>query len=284
MESTRSVAMGGATAALGTSTTALYDNPANLPFARVYHFEAGARFSPEARRQTYTAAVADSVTNRFSGGLAGSYSILDPDGIARTWTDARLSLAAPLGEAIAIGVAGRYLDMHQAVGKGPFGASLASDGTSGSTIWTGFTADAGITVMPVTGLRMGFIGKNLTFPNNGLLPTMAGGGIGYTTEAFAIEVDSLVDFTTWGAPRPRVGGGVELFLANHVPLRAGYRFDAGQRVQSVTFGLGYIDKKFGIEASGRRDVVADHPMTSMAISLRYFYDAAGTANSIGAMD
>ncbi len=278
------MAMAGATNALGTSTTALYDNPANLPFARVYHFEAGARFSPEARRQSYTAAVADSVTNRFAGGIAGSYSILDPDGLARTWTDVRLSLAVPLSEAIAVGVAGRYLDIHQAVGKGPFGASLASDGTADGKLWTGFTVDAGITVMPVTGLRLGIIGKNLTYPNNGLLPTLAGGGIGYGTEAFAIEADSLVDFTTWGAPRPRVGGGIEVFLANRIPLRAGYRFDAGQKVQSVTFGIGYIDKKFGLEASGRRDVVADHPMTSVAFSLRYFYDAAGTTDSIGTME
>ncbi|MBL9109890.1 MAG: hypothetical protein JNM74_11485, partial [Myxococcales bacterium] len=46
----RSVAMGGARTALGTSTNALWGNPANLPMSRVYHFEALANWGPEARR------------------------------------------------------------------------------------------------------------------------------------------------------------------------------------------------------------------------------------------
>ncbi len=38
IQSPRALAFGGAEVALGTSTTALFQNPANLPLARVYHF------------------------------------------------------------------------------------------------------------------------------------------------------------------------------------------------------------------------------------------------------
>src|SRR5687767_10519982 len=54
----RGTAMAGAHYALGTSTSAIYGNPANLPFARVYHLEAMGGLSPEARRQTVGAAIA----------------------------------------------------------------------------------------------------------------------------------------------------------------------------------------------------------------------------------
>src|ERR1700761_8822521 len=59
----RAVAMGGALTALGVSTTSLFLNPANMALAHVYHLEAFAAYSPEARRQTYGAAIVDSVLN-----------------------------------------------------------------------------------------------------------------------------------------------------------------------------------------------------------------------------
>src|SRR5512140_2791309 len=52
IQNPRSIAFGGAQTALGVSTIAVYENPANLPLARVYHFEGLAALSPEARRQS----------------------------------------------------------------------------------------------------------------------------------------------------------------------------------------------------------------------------------------
>lgn len=284
MESTRSMAMGGSMAAVGTSTTALYENPANLPFARVYHFEAFAAYAPEPRRQSYGGAIADSSTNRLAGGFAGSYNMMDPDGIDRKWADMRLSLAYPLADWLAVGVAGRYMNIRQGTGHGSFGSSLVSDGTPDSALWSGFTVDGGLTVQPVTGLRIGAVAKNITHPGNGLLPTVLATGIGFTHELFAIEADSLVDFDTFGKARPRFSLGAEVFLFGHIPIRGGYRYDIGMRAHTLSWGVGYIDKKFGVEASGRRDIIADHPMTVVSLAVRYFYDAAGNADTIGTME
>ena len=145
--SARSVGMGGALSALGVSTPALYLNPANMALARVYHFEALAAGSPEAQRQTYGLAIVDSVLNsaRLSGGIGGTWSEFDPSGLHRQWTDVRAAAAMPLGDYLAFGVTGRWLQVDQSVAAGPFGPSLASDGTPNGSLLNTLTFDVGAT-------------------------------------------------------------------------------------------------------------------------------------------
>jgi hypothetical protein len=278
MESPRALAMGGAQNALGVSTGALYMNPANLAMTRVYHFEGQAAFSPEARRQSYGGAIADSSTGPLAGGAAASYNLQDPGGIHREWTDIRGTLAYQLGEHIAIGATGRYLRVNQSTGNGPFGSSLISDGNSGAPVFDYFTFDAGLTITPTEGLHIGVVGHNLTNPGS-LAPTTLAAGIGYQGDIFALEGDVLTDFSTWTTTKERLMIGGELFLAGHVPLRVGYRYDDGTRVHSVSGGLGYVDRRFSIEAGVRQDIVGDHPDTMIGLAVRYFYEAAGPTSS-----
>ncbi|WP_394835291.1 hypothetical protein LVJ94_53220 [Pendulispora rubella] len=276
VQSPRSVAMGGAQNATGTSTTALWLNPANLPYTRVYHFEALATFSPDARRTNFGGAIADSSTSKVSGAFGGVWSQLDPDGARRQWTDLRLALALPLGDQISIGVTGRYLRVNQSVASGPFRDSYVSDGTRGDPLFSQFTFDAGVTVQPVPGLFFGLVGHNLTNPGTALAPTTLAGGVGYMRpQLFTLEANALADFTTWKGTRGRLMFGGEFVVMEHVPLRAGYRYDAGQRAHSVSAGIGYLDKKWSVEISGRRDVATDQPMTLFSIGLKYFVDPKG---------
>ncbi|CAN5176306.1 hypothetical protein BH09MYX1_BH09MYX1_58560 [soil metagenome] len=272
IQSPRTMAMANAQTALGTSTSALVGNPANLPFARVYHFETLAFYQPEARRQSYGGAVADSVTNKLAGGFAGTWNSMDPDGIDRTWTDLRLSIAYPLTNWLALGLTGRYLRMSQAVSKGPFGQSIVSDGSSDQALASIFTFNAGLTIQPVKGLSFGVVASNLTHPGTGIAPTTIAIGAGFTNEVISVEADSQIDFDTWGTPRSRWGVGGELFLVNHLLLRLGYRFDTGMKTHALSTGVGYVDRRFSVELSGRRDIIADNPATSFVIGLRYFYD------------
>jgi hypothetical protein len=272
IQSPRTMALANAQAALGTSTTALVGNPANLPFARVYHFEALAHYAPEARRQSYGGAVADSSTNKLAGGFAGTWNNMDPDGINRTWTDLRLSLAYPLTSWLALGLTGRYLRVDQDVSRGPFGRSVVSDGTADQSLASIFTFNAGVTVQPVKGLSFGVVGSNLTHPGHALAPTMLGIGAGFTNEVISVEVDSNIDFDTWGNVRSRWGVGGELFLVTHLLIRAGYRFDTGMKTHTLSGGLGYVDRRFSVELSMRRDIIADNPATGFVLGLRYFYD------------
>ncbi len=292
IQSPREMAFGGAQTALGTSTTALYNNPANLPLSSVYHFEGLAAFSPEARRQSYGGAVVDSSTAKLAGGLAGTLNALDPDGIHRTWTDVRLGIAYPLGDRFSVGGTLRYLRGNQGVTTGPLGGTtgpftaltgtndLASDGLSGGPIVNVMTFDAGMTIIPAEGFRIGAVGHNLTNPGNGLAPTTFQGGLGYTTDLFSVETDAMADFTTYKSTAGRYMAGGELFLGGHVPLRAGYRYDDGTRTHSVSGGLGYIASQWSFEASVRQDVSSEHPNTMIGVSLRFFYNATGSNGTV----
>ncbi len=272
----RSVAMGGARTALGSSTNALWGNPANLPMTKVYHFEGIANWGPEARRQSYGGAVVDSSTNRVAGGFGGVWSGSDPDGTKRQWTDLRLTLAYPLIDKLAIGVTGRYLRAGQSVSSGPLGDSLASGGTRGEAIFNTVTVDLGVTLAPIDGLKIGAVGKNLTNPGNAFAPTLFSGAIGYQAGIVSVEAEGMADFTTHGRAAGRFMFGAEVFLADHVPLRAGYRFDEALNVHTVSGGAGYVDRRWSIELGIRRDVSAAFPATLAALSLRYFYDAGGS--------
>jgi len=295
IESPRWMAFGGAQTALGSSTTAIYDNPANLASSRVYHFEGIVGFSPEANRQTYGGGIADSSTNQLAarpagtdaanglaGGVGGTWSTMDPDGIDRQWTDLRVALAYPVLPNLFVGVTGRYLQVNQAVSRGPFGVDLVSDGTASSGLASLFTFNAGVTYRPVKQLTLGVVGQNLTYPGTPIAPTTLAGGIGLNLDVFSAEFDTLVDFTTYDTPRSRFMLGTEVFLFDRLAIRLGYRIDTGQKTQALSGGLGWVDKHFSVEASIRQDVVADHPNTMLVFGFRYFYDY-NTAGADAAM-
>lgn len=277
----RTVAMGGANQVWGGSTSAIFANPANLPLYRVYHLEALAAFSPEARRQSYGGAVVDSSTSKLAGGFGGTWSQMDPDGIKRQWTDLRLTLAYPLGDRFHLGVTGRYLRATQAVSRGPFGASIASDGKPGDPLTSQFTFDAGAAIAITEGLRFAVSGRNLTAPGIGLMPTVLAGGLGWSNQTVSVEADSLIDFTTYSKVRARAMLGGEILLADHIPVRAGYRYDDGTRTHALSLGAGYVDKRFSVDVAGRRDIVGDNPATMISVGLRFFIDSIGTGGGGG---
>lgn len=273
--------MAGAQQVWGGSTTAVFVNPANLPLYRVYHLEGLASFGPEARRQSYGGAVVDSSTSRLAGGFGGTWSQMDPDGIRRQWTDLRLALAYPISDRLHLGATGRYLRMNQGTTRGPFGASYASDGTSGEPIVNEFTFDAGAAVAITEQLRFAVSGRNLTAPGYHVMPLAVAGGLGWSNQTITAEANSLVDFTTYGSARVRMMTGAEVLLADRVPLRAGYRYDAGMKTHALSLGAGYVDRRFSIEVGGRRDVAGDHPSTMISIGLRFFIDSGGPTGGGG---
>jgi hypothetical protein len=272
----RSVAMTGAQQVWGGSTNAIFLNPANLPLYRVYHIEGIANWGPEARRQSYGGAVVDSSTSRLAGGFGGTWSQMDPDGIRRTWTDLRLTLAYPFGDRFSLGLTGRYLYTLQSVARGPLGGSLASDGTPDDPLVSAFTFDAGAAFAITEQIRIAASGRNLTAPGNGLAPLGVAGGIGWSNQTISVEADTLVEFSTFGAARMRAMFGGEVLIADKFPVRAGYRYDAGMRTHAVGLGAGYVDRRFSIELGARRDVVADHPATLIAAGIRIFIDSGGS--------
>src|SRR6478735_2701145 len=273
IETPRITATNGAVRALSNSTEALFNNPANMSAARVYHLAALAQIWPEPNRQSYGLAAVDSVGSsaRIGGGIGATYNTQDTNGINRNWTDIRGGISYPFSDQLFMGVGVRYLRLRQN-GEGPLGTSVASSGLSGEYIVSGFTFDAGATFKPSDALAISVVGMNLNNPGNTFQPTSVGGGIGFGKESFSLEADLLADFTTWDSTKVRAMGGGEFLLADHFPLRAGYRYDDGAKSHSVSAGFGYLDTSFGAEIAVRR-VVSGDPATAIVFGFSYHLDS-----------
>lgn len=279
-ETPRTGAMAGATRALGNSTTAVLQNPGGMGLSRVYHIEALGQWTPEAARQVYGGCIVDS-TRRLSGALALLGGFIDPDGIDRSYIDLKLALSFLLSREFSIGLAGRYLNLDQE-GFGPLGDSRASGGLldpddaprGRDALVNTVNFDAGVVLRATDELHFGVVGKNLAYAANGLLPTTLGGGIGYGTEDFSVEVDGLADFNSWLDISGRVMAGGEYLAGDHFPLRLGYRFDQGAMSHELSGGLGYIDRRFSVEASVRRTLVGPSA-TFIFVGLAYHLESSG---------
>lgn len=268
MPNARGMAMGGAAYALGGSTSATVFNPANLGLLKSYHMDAIAAFAPVASRQSYGAMVADSSTTKTAMGLSGTYNMMDHGGLERTWWDARLGAAYPLGDRAFIGLVGRYMSMSQTDTRTP-GTKVESSPLDG------FSAGAGVAFALGDALRLGLVGENLLGAEGALMPRRVAGGLGLSLGEFAIEANGVLDLTsgpssTWG-----VRAGAEWMSADRVPLRVGYTYDEFRKSQAVSGGLGYMGNKIGFEASVRHEFTAVTPATSFMFGLRYFVDVAG---------
>jgi len=271
----RSAALSGAHRAYSSSYGALLSNPANMAASRVYHVGALASIWPEASRQTYGAAIVDSSTSstRLAGGFAALWTLQDHNGIDRLASDLRLSLAMPFSEQFRVGVTGRYLSLRQN-GNGPLGNSAASSGLYDKSIVRGFTLDAGATLQPSgSNLAISLVGVGLNGADNGFQPTLVGGGIGWGVQSFTIEADALADFTTWGHTAARLMAGAEFLLAEHYPLRGGYRWDTGQRTHSGSLGVGYVSSSFSFDIGGRRSF-GDYTATAIVFSFAYHVESS----------
>jgi hypothetical protein len=283
-ETPRAAALGGAVRALGNGTTALLLNPADLVETRVYHLQALGQITPEAGRQIYGGAIVDSITGRLAGGFAlvGGWVNGESHELDRSLIDVRFALAYPLGDRFFLGLAGRYLKATQSGIHGPFGDSLVSGGlaeTPGdrsgrSALVNTPTFDAGLTNRATDALHFAVLGQNLTYPDNGILPTMLGGGIGYGTKDLTLEVDAVADFTSYAQTSGRFMAGGEYLLGDRFPIRAGYRFDQGASTHAASLGLGYVTPEFGIEATVRR-TISDPGLTTIVIGLSYFLESSG---------
>jgi opacity protein-like surface antigen len=277
--------------ALGNAITGLYSNPANIALTHVYHLQGFAQIWPEARRQTYGASAVDSVTGRLAGAIGANYGVLDTDGVDRKWTDVRVAVGFPISDKFYAGLTGKYLKLFDnGLPRTGYGLrnTYSWNGLADSATVDGFTFDAGVTVTPANGLFIGVVGSNLTNTGNGFRPLTLGGGVGYGNNDITVEVDVLADFTTFARPdgssRTAMRGmaGFEYLLADHFPLRLGYKYDAEPATHAISAGAGYIDPQFSIDIGLRRTLSNKEPygpVTAVVIDLQYFIESSGVTRT-----
>ncbi len=275
VETGSAAAKGGADRALGTSVSALFDNPANMVRSRVYHAAALVQIWPEASRQSYGVGAVDSVgsSSRVAGGIGANWTRQDPDGVDRTATDLRFALAYPLSDKLFVGAGGRFLWLSEN-GQGPLKPSLASSGLDGERIVKNFTVDLGLALRASDNLSFALVGNNLNGADNGFQPLSLGGGIGYVKDNVGLEGDVVADLATWNQTRVRAMLGGEILFGEHAIVRAGYRYDDGRKNHAGSLGLGYIDKAFSADLGVRRVVSGDNA-TAVVLTFTYHVESTG---------
>lgn len=275
IETGRSAAKGDADRALSNSVAALFQNPANMATARVYHAAALVQIWPEASRQSYGAAAVDSVgsSSRVAGGLGATWTRQDPSGVDRTASDLRFALAYPLSDKLFVGAGGRFLWLSEN-GAGPLGQSYAASGLNNDKIVKNFAFDLGLTLRPGSGLSLALVGNNLNGADTGFQPLTIGGGLGWANEKFGLEADVVSDFVTFDTNKLRAMGGLEVLLGDNAVVRGGYRWDQGLDSHSASLGLGYIDTSFSADLGVRRVLVGD-VATAVVLTFTYHVESSG---------
>jgi hypothetical protein len=279
-ETPRSIALAGGLRALSNSTDAIFLNPANMAAARVYHAGGSAQIWPRAGRQSYGASAADSARRHgIAGGLAANWMRQDPDGVDRKGFDLRLALAAPLSEQFLVGGAVRYLSLAEdGFPRGADGLrpSSAAAGLPGEEIVADLTFDAGLTLKPIPEVSLALVGQNLSDTGHGFLPLMFGGGIGFGTDAFSLEMDVVSDFTTYEEAALRFQGGAEILVGDNFPIRGGYSYDDALATHSLAGGFGYVSRQFSLDA-GLRSAVSGPSSLAFVIGFKYHVESTEAA-------
>jgi opacity protein-like surface antigen len=216
-------------------------------------------------------------STKLAGGLGGAYTRQDPSDLGREAVDLRLALAFPFSDQFMVGAGGRYLRLLQN-GLGPLGSSLVSGGLQKKVIVDGFGLDLGAMLRLGDSFRVALVGNNINSPDNGLQPASVSGGLGFGIREFTVEADILGDFVTWEKTTARAMLGLELLVAEHYPLRLGYRYDTGAESHALSAGVGYIDQAFGFEVALRR-VVSGEAATAVFAAFVYHVEATGLTPS-----
>jgi opacity protein-like surface antigen len=246
LESARGLALGTGVRASSLSTSALAYNPAGLVVGRVYHVEGMADWMADMKTVALGAAIVDSSTSRMAAGLAFRGFLSGEGGLGGI--DGRLGLAFPLSNAISLGVSGRYINARR---DGEAVAALPASLRSVS----GFTMDASLRIVPVPVFMLYGGVHNFINLDSVYAPITVNGGAAFALADIAvIGADVLVDMTSYDSAAVSLGGGAEFFLAQVVPVRAGYSYDNKRDQHTLTLGLGYTDRAMGLDVSLRQDL------------------------------
>jgi hypothetical protein len=276
IESARGLALGTGSRASSRATHAQADNPANIVGAGVAHIESLFGYQPQLKSFAVGGSVVDAMTSGyFALGLSTRFLYGDNSAGEHSGWEGRLSVGVPIGDMLSIGVAGRYGNFtvsnpHVRPEHPPEEEGLKPDQTFKLKA---FTMDGAVSLRLFEGFTISALGTNLINTDSPLAPLMVGGSAAFGTGGVSLGGDVLVDLNLHGefsGPKLQVGGGLEFLAQAVAPLRIGYVYDQGRRTNALTCGIGYLDQRFGINASMRQLLNGAHKDTSLFFSVQYF--------------
>lgn len=206
----RTLAMGGAQRALGTSNETLYFNPAGMALRKRYEAEGQYLHGDGGSEATNGAnvSIVDSNTGPVAGGLAYTYVGGGPQDASLHRV--QLGFAVPISESLAIGISGRHIFGH---------FTSAGAGRTSPSLWSG---DLGLLARVSDHFQVGVSSRNLLRDERTELTRRdVGAGLAYIDEGLALTAETDWDLEDKSrATAYRIGG--EYVAGGSFPLRLGY--------------------------------------------------------------
>jgi hypothetical protein len=239
----RSLAMGNAFRAVGTSNDAIAENPAALALSKRYELGGLFALANGAPATYWGASVVDAATVETALGfsythVASSQSGADPSGQRISGSTTRVAFSYPLSDTLFIGAGlGWYTYSYTASPTRP-SAYLANSATP----------DVGLLLKPAEIITIAAVGYHLINVGNPvLLPRQLAGALAIGSDStFHISGDILVNLTDPNKPIDYHLGG-EYLLSQILALRAGYMFQGIPRANFLSGGFGLVVSSIGLD-------------------------------------
>lgn len=247
----KSLALGGAFRANGSSNDALYFNPAAMALAPRYGFSAFGAPDLHHGLDAYGLSLLDSSAGPVAAGLAATRLLLGQPGARTVGNLFQLSLAMPLAEGLVVGATGKLLHL-----------------TEGGVTRNRSTVDLGA-VVAIDRFTVAGVVHNLVDAQTAQLPRQVALAVGAALGAGVhAGIDVVFDTVSQSGLATAYHGGIEYELLPIVALRAGYIEDRIRGQRAVSGGLGLLlPPGFGVDLAYLNELVGERPARRLAVGL-----------------
>ena len=260
----RALALGDSARAAATGASAISLNPAGLSLSRAYVVEGSYGLRPADDMTVASLSVCDS-TRRYAACVHYGHLAASPDAGDRELSEWGSTVSMPLSERLLIGTTGRYVNYAPSGGAGG----------AGETREKAIIVDVGLVARLGSRFDAAVVGHNVVGGDDDQFPRAVGAGLALQAlPNLQVTADGLFRLAGAADSTARYGGGAELFVAQTAeqrgfPLRIGYAHDRASGASYLSGGVGYVDARFALDASLRRQVVDGDELT-MLVGLRIF--------------
>lgn len=230
----RSMAMGGAHAAIASSNDAILVNPAGMSQGPRYHVELDGALDRSFPAEGVLASIVDTKSAPVASGfLFGRWGAGQPAGRAEGW-EAVLAYSYPVS-GFFVGGASKYLRYH------------TQDG-----LVSKWSQDIGL-LAKRGNLSYALVLQNISIGSTPLFPFTTTAGVAWGTDFdWHIALDYKADLSDTSNVKSKLAGGVEYLLDQSIALRAGGTWDVTQKVGFISAGIGVQAEFGGLQFAWRR--------------------------------
>ncbi|MHB1844540.1 MAG: hypothetical protein ACYCWW_06865 [Deltaproteobacteria bacterium] len=232
----RSIAMGDAFRAVGTSNDAIVLNPAALAITQRYEIDGFFGYAFSAPATYWNASIVDSTSTPVATGVSYTHLASGTTDERFSGSVLRLAFAVPLSEDIFIGLSGKWLN---------FGLADHADSITG---------DAALVIKPLEMLTLAAVGYNLIDVQSVLAPReVALAGAFGTDTSYNIAADIAANLSTPNLVFDYHLGG-EYLLAGLLALRGGWMYDGLLDSHFLSGGVGLVTPGIGVDFAYRQQL------------------------------